>query len=433
MQRSAWVAPFVSILFIVACSPDDEQQPLADICTKPGGSCDSGTDGGSGDTGGTEGTGSDGGDPESEPGCITEKDGTTRVVHTCVGEANLQLDFSTILGGCEDTIDDVWLCDQTIEFFPPDDPPAVMACCDVLPDAKDSIYLQHCSLDLAEQVCKSIVATFDIYIASGGFGAFGGAAQNLRNYVSGHQQQCWNALHDFDPSGATGPNMWEIPNSLQWPGLTEAKFTLSAVVTHVDVPPDPEDQVACEDISLNDTEVLSDQVPPPIFGVTDRVALESTGAASLTGPEVLGGLVLAESELASGCTGPRCSNMAVHTDGSTVSLRELELYPVGSVRLSNGTVHVDVENLSIRLFRTAEGVTVTDASGQQRHEFAAGDAAFVVAGVSDFGTDRRVMTNSSTLALTPVPGGFRTDAFELSFEQSDGGVWEVEVPASDWD
>jgi hypothetical protein len=390
-------------------------------------------------------TGETGGEPESDyPPCTLSGDGQARTVYQCDGEFTASLSFSTLLGDCAQTLGDASLCSEAHTFGALDESyemPAVMACCDPdAPPSQDDL-VEHCAVDVVEQLCRSVPTRLQNLIDDGAFPVGKNQAQKLQNWLADNQQACFDGI--YMPSNIPGrlhAASWLVNDGKNgaWALLNDFTITLEhSQVNSVSLPLDPADYLACHDNDYNNTEIFEDEVPTPP-GFVSVTNLVDSPLATVTGPELLGGRVSAIgrfTSLASGCADPWCSVLELSTDGpdGTWTLEELELFGDGPLSMTNGSTSITVERVAIRLYAVGLGTISIDHSGAGVYTLRAGEAHFVISGVGAGPVyDLRLASNASPITVHDHDGGWVVDSFVIEHVDRDGQSWTITIPPTTW-
>jgi hypothetical protein len=389
-------------------------------------------------------TGETGYEPEPDyPPCTLSGDGQARTVYQCDGEFSASISFKTLLGDCAETLGDASWCNETHSFGVLDEPyemPGVMACCDPDAASQDDL-LQYCSSDVIEQLCRSVPTRLQKLIDDEKFPVGENQAQKLQNWLADNQQACYSAL--YQPTGipgSLGETSWLVNDGKNgdWLMLNDFTITLeSSQVDSVSLPQDPADNLACQDNDYNNTEIFEDEVPTtPGFG--SITYLVDSPLATVTWPQLLGERVSAVgrfTSLASGCTDPWCSWLALTTDDprGLWNLDELELFGDGPVSMINGSAAVTVERVAIRLYEGGLGTVSKDRSGARVYALKAGGAHFVVSGIGPGPVyDLRWASNSSPIMVHDRGRGWVVDSFVIEHVDRKGEIWTIVVPRTTW-
>lgn len=419
--------PLVFALFACGCAPAKD---LTDICewVKSPAECDD--------------TGETGVEPEEEPPpCTVTNDGHIRTVYQCEGEFTAAISFKTIAGDCAQTLKDDALCTEVHTFGPLDEPyemPAVMACCDPdAPPTQDEL-VEVCAVDAIEQLCRSVPARLQRLIDDGKFPIGELQAKNLRNWLAANQQTCFSSLYEpTNVPGVLAESSWLVNDGKNgnWPLLKDFTITLQGCGVESAWLPDVEDEyLACNENDYNNTEIFEAE-SSSWFGST-RFLVESP-QANVSGPELLGGQISASgrfASLASGCTDPWCSSLAITTEGSSWRLDELELFGDGPLVVTHrGIAVASLERVAIRLYGSASGTVST----QEVHTLLPGAAHFVISGIGDdSSTDLRWGSNSSPITITAHDGdgegGWVVQGFNIKHVDRTGLSWTIFVPPTTW-
>jgi hypothetical protein len=389
--------------------------------------------------------GETGDEPEPDhPPCTLSGDGQARTVYQCDGEFSAALSFNTLLGDCAETLGDSSWCAETHTFGALDEPyemTAVMACCD--PDAPPSQndLVEHCAVDVIEQLCRSAPTRLQHLIDDGAFPVGENQAQKLQNWLADNQQACFDGLYmPTDVPGRLAETSWLVNDGKNgdWPLLNDFTITLEhAQVDAASLPKDPADYLACQDNDHNNTEIFEDVVPStPGFGSASY--LVDSPRATVTGPDLFGERVSAVgrfTSLASGCTDPWCSSLELSTNDlrGVWTLEELELFGDGPVSMTNGSSSIMVERVAIRLYEGGCGTFSIDRSGARVHTLPAGEAHFVISGVGAGPVyDLRWASNASPITAHDDDGRWVVDSFVIEHVDRDGESWTIVVPPTTW-
>jgi hypothetical protein len=319
--------------------------------------------------------------------------------------------------------------------------PAVMACCDPdAPPSQDDL-VEHCAVDVIEQLCRSVPARLQNLIDDGAFPVGENQAQKLQNWLADNQQACYSKL--YQPTsipGSLAETSWLINDGKNgdWPLLNAFTITLEhSQVDAASLPEDPADYLACHDNDYNNTEVFEDEVPTtPGFG--SITYLVDSPLARVTGPAILGGRVSAVgrfTSVASGCTDPWCSWLELSTDDPSGlwTLAELELFGDAPVSMTNGSASITVARVAIRLYEGGLGTVSIDRSGARVYTLRAGEAHFVISGVGPGPVyDLRWASNSSPITVHDHQDGWVVDSFVIQHVDRKGESWTIVVPPTTW-
>jgi hypothetical protein len=394
----------------------------------------------------TGGNGETGGEPEPDyPPCTLSGDGQTRTVYQCDGEFAASLSFKTLLGDCAKTLGDASLCIEDHTFGALEEPyemPAVMACCDPdAPPSQDDL-VEHCAVDVIEQLCRSVPSRLQNLIDDGAFPVGGNQAQKLQNWLADNQQACFDGLYKpSDIPGSLNKASWLVNDGKNgaWALLNDFTITLEhGKVSSVSLPGDPDAHLACHDNNYNNTEIFEDEIPSTP-GFRSSTYLVDSPLAAVIGPELLGGRVSAVgrfTSLASGCADPWCSVLELSIDdpGGLWTLEELELFGDGPLSMTNGSVSITAERVAIRLYETGLGTVPIDDIGAGVYILQPGAAHFIISGVGA-GTvyDLRWASNVSPITVHDRDDGWMLDSFVIEHADRKGERWSIAIPPTTWD
>lgn len=248
----------------------------------------------------------------------------TAVRWQCEGLAEAAI-FATLNVEVPDLLDDAEFIQQVIDagrfdwhqsFGPWNgesyDDPGIDACCspDVVgneeegadetgadPDGGDETVpqaAQACAHDCADQACRAVPDTLRDFADQipAGIPLFGPSYRqqldDLANWIAAHQQECWEAMVDGGVHELLGhwdiEGEFQVPNSAQWPDITELSVRGQCSVNDWYLPADGEPQ-ACTGINDN-----NDEDPFGSGGSLDGfdTFAPTGGAMHLDGPVIFG-------------------------------------------------------------------------------------------------------------------------------------------------
>jgi hypothetical protein len=401
-----------------------------------GGGDETGTSSASGEGDGLDSTGST---PPADACLFFESTTESRFVHQCKGYVDVIFGAA---GGMQP---------ETEEFgfeYGEDSysEPLVMACCDPFDPATHSFcadgYEFACTMDLVQTMCISLVHRLN---AAGEEAAVGsGQIFALANWVNQNQETCLQAFlldtgildlpdqDTCDPIDVTDmlKTTWIIPNSDDWPDITDAFITLtSAEITDIYIPNDGT-ALECVGPTAFNSGVSFVEIGPEDPGAIKMVL--DDGMGMLAGPEIDGEPVIGYGSLRSrdtGCGPGKCSSARFQDwmDG-TWDLTGLWLYGAAPAVVGNRSATMIVDSYNMVL----EG-SVTGVSPQHGlYEIAAGRARFVV-GATGAGTGASLRaTNTSVISLRERGAGWYVLPFSIGYVDAGGKTWDLTISQTNW-
>jgi hypothetical protein len=323
--------------------------------------------------------------------------------------------------------------------------PLVMACCDPFDPATHSFcgdgYEYACVMDIVQTMCISLVHRLNAAGEEAGAGS--GQVFALANWVNENQQEChntfildtgiWGLPHQdtCDPVEITEmlETTWYIPNSDDWPDITDAFITLDAAeLTDIYIPNDGT-ALECTGPNFNAGVSFLDVEPEDPGEI--KMMLED-GMGMLAGPKLDGKPVIGYGDLRSletGCGPGKCSNAHFRDwmDG-TWDLTGLWLYGASPTVVGNRSTTITVDSYNIALERPVTGVSPRHGL----YEIEAGRARFVVgATAAGSGASLRA-TNTSTISLRESDVGWYALPFSISYTDTEGKAWDLTVSQTHW-
>jgi hypothetical protein len=319
--------------------------------------------------------------------------------------------------------------------------PAVMACCDSDASPSQNDLVEHCAVDMIEQLCRSVPARLQNLIDGGKLPVGKEQAQKLQNWLADNQQACFDGLYiPTNIPGSLAETSWLVNGGKNgdWTLLNDFTITLEhSQVDSVSLPQDSTDYLSCQDNDYNNTEVFEDGGPTtPGFGSVTY--LIDSPLATVTGPELLGERVSAVgrfASLTSGCTHPWCSRLELSTDDPSGlwSLEELELFGDGPLSMTHGNASITVERVAIRLYAGGLGTTSEDGTGARVYTLRSGEAHFIISGVGAGPVyDLRWANNASPITVHDRDDRWMVDSFMVEHVDRNGETWTIVVPSTAW-
>lgn len=320
-----------------------------------------------------------------------------------------------------------------------------MACCDPFDPATDSFcgdgYEYACVMDLVQTLCISLVPRLNAVGEEVAVGSNQIVA--LANWVNDNQHECHNTfildtgIWSLPQQDTCDPvdiaemlkTTWHLPNSDDWPDITDPFITLdSAEILDLYIPSDGT-ALECTGPSFNEG-VSFLEVDPEDPGEIKMVLDDGTGM--LVGPEVEGNPVTGYGRLRSletGCGPGQCSNARFRDwmDG-TWDLTGLWLYGASPAVVGNRSTMITVDSHNIALERGVTGVSPRHGL----YEIGAGRARFVVgATAAGSGASLRA-TNTSTISLRESEAGWYVLPFSIAYTDAGGKTWDLTVSQTHW-
>lgn len=397
-------------------------------------------------TGGGETDGETGGGIEQvSPGaCIHNTDEElVGVRYQCVGELHASFDFDgPANNNCNSLLGD--FCSETHFFGPPEDTyesPAVMACCGEYEANLGYMdeYLKFCALDIIDQVCLSIAKRIEKAVEDGSFGAYGGQASKLQQFIAQNQALCFQELlaNDSNPADNEITSFFSVPNDPDWSSLENMviKIDNGTIAENLALPADPNDWLECNGANDNDDEVF-EGAPAPSGGTIYGVELAHAVNGALSGPSMFGSDITASATFDPRCAAKGCSNAEFWTDPNNtevLGVEEIELLTDAfSVNNESGPL-MTVESAKIVLYDRAEAPAIYDGWGTLiGYEIVPGGAYFLLVGAAANEYDHYLASNSSPITITPFEGLWLMSSFDINYVDQSGSLWQVEIGASDW-
>lgn len=431
LRRSLLLAAFAS-----ACGEPTVPTSEEFLTDGPGGGDETGTSSSSSANDGLDSTGST---PPADACLFMDSTTESRYVHQCKGYADVIFGAA---GGMQPET-------RNFGFEYGEDSysePLVMACCDPFDPTMHSFcgdgYEFACVADLVQTMCISLVHRLN---AAGEDAAIGSSQIfALANWVNNNQQECfqtflgdtgiWGLPHQdtCNPIDVAGmlQTTWNIPNSNDWPDLTDPFITLSsAEITDLYIPNDGT-ALECVGPTGFNSGVSFIEIGPEDPGEIEMVMVD--GAGLLAGPKLDGDVVVGQGSLRSletGCGSGKCSTARFQDwmDG-TWGLTGLWLYGASPVvvGISSGTMTLDSYNIVLES-------SVTGVSPQHGlYEIDAGRARFVV-GATGVGTGASVRaTNASEISLRETTTGWYILPFSITYLDAGGETWDLTIGPTHW-
>ncbi|MFO7564972.1 MAG: hypothetical protein R6X02_20170 [Enhygromyxa sp.] len=384
-------------------------------------------------------------DAASHVACATRNEGVQRAVYQCKGTVTVSMQFNTLIGNCAKTLGNPDFCRETHVFgHEPYAMPRVLACCDAN-DVPESELLQHCAMDLVEQVCSSIPLRLKSLIDNDVIKVGQNQAGKLQEWLEQNRQSCYDELYRWSGTpGVLKRATWRVNNgrNRQWPLLNN--FTIILEEGNVEAATLPEDQserLTCFDNSLNNGEIFEDRQPDSPGTIQVELA-GCTSPAPISGPplpnhqQVSGTATIASR--GSQCAEPRCSWLAVSTDSAagTLVLGDMNLFADGPTSLEVGPWAFAIDDAALRLYGASQGswVDLFDDSANPRSAYVIdpGAAHFVIHGITGGEHERRWATNSGPIVLHESGGAWTIESFSVTHVDVLGQAWSITIPETDW-
>lgn len=223
---------------------------------------------------------------------------------------------------------------------------------------------------------------------------------------------------------------WHIPNSDDWPDITDAFITLNvAEITDIYIPDDGT-ALECTGLTAFNAGVSFLEIDPEGPGEIKMVLKDGMGM--LAGPELDGDPVIGYGSLRSletGCWPGKCSNARFQDwmDG-TWDLAGLWLYGGSPTVVGNGSTTMTIDSYNIALERGVTGVSPRHGL----YEIGAERARFVV-GTRGAGSGASLRaTNTSTISLRESHAGWYVLPFSIGYVDTEGKTWELTVSQTHW-
>ncbi len=291
-------------------------------------------------------------------------------------------------------------------------------------------------------MCISLVHRLNTIGEEGGVGS--NQIFALANWINDNQHEChntfildtgiWGLPHQdtCDPVDITDmlETTWFIPNSGDWPDITDAFITLDAAeILDLYIPSDGTALECMGPTSFNEG-VSFLEIEPEGPGEVKMVL--DDGMGMLMGPEVDGHPVMGYGRLrslATGCGPGHCSNARFRDwmDG-TWDLTGLWLYGASPAEVGNQSTTITVDSYNIALERAVTGVSPRHGL----YEIDAGRARFVV-GATAAGTGASLRaTNTSTISLRESDVGWHVLPFSIAYTDAGGKTWDLTVSQTLW-
>lgn len=440
----------LALVLFAGCSAGDVQPP-----DNPG----PGTDGGYGDTGGTDGT-----NPDE---CWGKHAPADAVRWQCEGLAEATI-RATIDVDIPDWIGDDAFIRQVIDagrldwnaLFGPwndegYDEPGIDACClptvggadedgedetGEPPPGEDQIpqAAVACSYDCADQACRSIPGVLrDLALeVPGGVPLIGPSyrkqLRELANWVALNQEDCYDSMADGGVREQLGAyivdGVWEIPNSEDWPNVTDLSVDGQCKVFDWYLPAEGEPE-ACTGINDNNGE---DPFGSGSLGGFDSFAPVG-GEMELDGPVLLGVHAAGTAPilgLGDPCPRQECSRVDAWIVGETLELQRMLLVAPSSMSWEQAGMELTVDGLHV-MVEHPRSIPLVDDDGVLRFELPAGELEVLVAGEVHGVPLKVTVSNVTPLTGTVVPlsdGSHVLTIDEFSVEHSDVfGSWTLDV------
>ncbi|NJK30907.1 MAG: hypothetical protein HC927_00085 [Deltaproteobacteria bacterium] len=395
------------------------------------------------------------GPTELEPGeCVANPDpGVLGYRHQCQGtvEFSLEFDIPFIAGDAncanmEALIPDKQLCDESHAFG--DEPYGqsyVASCCgpwNGMSELEDA-YLSYCEIDLANQLCHTLVDRLEYHLGANHFAGYEQQAQNIIDSVKADIGGCTQQFiaHDAQGEPTALDSYFALGNDEDaWPSFRD--FTIRVHIGNItgfSVPSDPAERVECSGMQGNDGYTL----PKPkgnALGDSHDTLLSSAMILELAGPAVLGDLVVGSGTMASlesGCVAPWCSNatFAVDMTMGEWGIAEMELFAESGVALSNALGSYELTGVRVVLADLAVGHIDKDVDGTS-YVIEPEEAYFwLVGGPLDdpAGIERLLASNSTAIMARRDSRTWSLSGFAVEYFELNGDAWLIEIPASRWE
>lgn len=324
--------------------------------------------------------------------------------------------------------------------------PLVMACCDPFDPATHSFcgdgYEYACVMDLVQTMCISLVHRLNAIGEEASVGS--NQIFALANWVNDNQHEChdtfildtgiWSLPNQYtcDPVDITDmlETTWHIPNSNDWPDITDAFITLdSAEVLDLYIPSDGTALECTGPTSFNE-DVSFLEIEPEGPGEVKMVL--DDGMGMLMGPEVDDHPVMGYGRLrslATGCGPGHCSNARFRDwmDG-TWDLTGLWLYGASPAEVGNQSTPIIVDSYNIALERAVTGFSPRHGL----YEIDAGRARFVVGAIAAGSGASLRATNTSTISLRESDVGWYALPFSIGYVDTEGRAWHLTINQTHW-
>jgi len=247
---------------------------------------------------------------------------------------------------------------------------------------------QACAHDCADQACREIPDTLRDIAAQipAGFPIIGpsyrGQLKELADWVASHQQDCWEAMvadDIFELGGAYVINgEWLIPNSGDWPDVTELSVHGQCSVYDWHLPEDGEPQ-ACT--GLNDN---NDEEPFGSGGSLDGfdTFAPTRGEMQLDGPVIFGIPATGTAPilgLGDACPRAECSRLDAWITDDVLELRRMVLVAPSMMRWERDGMVLTIDGLHAMVEHPLSIPLVADR-GVMRFEIPAGKLELLFAG-----------------------------------------------------
>lgn len=386
-----------------------------------------------------------------EPGSciINDTPGVLGYRHQCEGSVDYTVEFDiTFLTG-DTNCDEVQnlagppLCSESHTFGGEDYGEAlVAACCGPYDDdpARDAVYLEYCELDLANQLCHTLVDRLTYHKNNNHFAGFETQAQSIINYVSSEIGACTLSFieNDVDDSPAHLDSHYTLPDNEAWPVFRNFTITVDiGDITGFHLPTDEADWLECQGMQGNDGYPFP--MDQGMLGGIDAV-LASPMKADLAGPHIFGSSVRGVASMGSrahDCRAPWCSRAEFSLDdaGERLSLASLVLHADSDVTIANEIAAQTLVGVRIEL--AAAVATRRDLEHVSIYRVAPGEASFWAIGGPDddpAGIERFLLTNSTEISITRVRAdAWRLAGFALEYVDFEGRSWTIALPESTWE
>jgi len=325
--------------------------------------------------------------------------------------------------------------------FEPYQQPKVMACCGAYDEEQEEqlwpVYAENCMADFRQQACMSLSAGLKTFIDDGHVPLLAEPkAKDLQNWIAARTTQCMNELELADSS--THPDVlmatWNLPDEdAPWEDVLEDVFLRInfAFIDDLYLPATPNE---CTSLHDNDTVVFTDQSGTPLINSYD-VELDEADA-DLLGPIIGSGRVSGEggfASLSTSCMDPYCSTASFSVGTSyDFAIDSMVLYVDGPLVVSNGTLNETITDGRIELYKQALGFT-TCIGGSCTYTIPAGNAHFVVVGVSDGDVATLALPSSTDITATMNSAGvWWLNSFQIEYVDDASYTWTLTVNSSEW-
>lgn len=334
-----------------------------------------------------------------------------------------------------------------------EDPPEVMACCDLF-DAGDPPPPQPhewaCYKDTVETFCEeSVIPAVVQGLKDLDYDE--GVVEDLMNHMNDHLEDCnaafaeeidnWDEVAPEGPIGGPanggetdlmGPE-WHIDQSFGM--LTLTPIVDPIIVLDFDsidmedfiTPTVMGDPIVCFDNDFNDGKAFITLEENPEF-----MLFLAEGDGVLVGPEydsipVGGGAEFASVDTS--CGAPRCSYISFSENVSDWTLHNLALYSSTSTVIADETAYeVTVDWFDLELV----GPVQASARGPNFFQVPAGEAVFLLSTVIEGQAHHLIVTNASSILIDKDSDEWTTSTFALQYTDSESDIWTLGIGGAEW-